>query len=91
MDAERRVSTWKVSLSWPRSSVKTKGRLVGDVTLSAEDKPPEPTEYRVMQANGQVMDLEPNGEDEEPDHHVLEGHSALKFLLAGGVAGAGTL
>lgn len=43
-----------------------------------------------MQVNGQVMELEPDGEDEGSDHQVLEGHSALKFLLAGGVAGAGT-
>lgn len=28
-------------------------------------------------------------EQEEETHHFLEGHTALKFLLAGGVAGAG--
>jgi hypothetical protein len=29
-------------------------------------------------------------ESEEEDHHsLLEGHAALKFLLAGGIAGAG--
>lgn len=27
--------------------------------------------------------------EEEESHHFLEGHTALKFLLAGGVAGAG--
>ena len=32
-----------------------------------------------------------HGEDGEDDeaHHFLEGHTALKFLLAGGIAGAG--
>ena len=32
-----------------------------------------------------------HGEHEEDDegHHFLEGHTALKFLLAGGIAGAG--
>jgi solute carrier family 25 phosphate transporter 23/24/25/41 len=40
--------------------------------------------------------LEPDGdydhlqEDEEIEHHhFLEGHTALKFLFAGGVAGTG--
>jgi solute carrier family 25 phosphate transporter 23/24/25/41 len=28
---------------------------------------------------------------DEPQHHFLEGHTALKFLFAGGIAGAGTL
>lgn len=45
------------------------------------------------QINGHVLDLEPNGdhEDEETEHHhhFLEGHTALKFLFAGGVAGTG--
>ena len=45
------------------------------------------------QVNGQALDLEPDGdfhEDDDAEHyHFLEGHTALKFLLAGGVAGAG--
>ena len=40
-------------------------------------------------SNGPKHELA-HGEDEEDDgHHFLEGHTALKFLLAGGVAGAG--
>lgn len=72
----------------------------GDVSLSAEDKPPEPASYKVMSTSSQTangsLDLEPDGElayegdQEESEHHgFLEGHTALKFLLAGGVAGAG--
>jgi hypothetical protein len=73
--------------------------ITGDVSLSAEDKPPEPIAYKVTypsQVNGQALDLEPDkefdylDEDEEIEHHhFLEGHTALKFLFAGGVAGAG--
>jgi len=68
----------------------------GNVSLSAEDKPPEPASYKVIpskQANGQVLDLEPDEDHEyeetEHHHHFLEGHTALKFLFAGGVAGTG--
>jgi solute carrier family 25 phosphate transporter 23/24/25/41 len=76
-----------------------KGTLVGDVSLSAEDKPPEPASYKVItskQVDGQALNLEPDGdydhlqEDERIEHHhFLEGHTALKFLFAGGVAGTG--
>lgn len=75
--------------------------VTGDVSLSAEDKPPEPIAYKVTypsQVNGHALDLEPDkefdylDEDEEIEHHhFLEGHTALKFLFAGGVAGAGRL
>jgi hypothetical protein len=47
------------------------------------------------QMNGQALDLEPDAnynclhEDEETEHHFLAGHTALQFLLAGGVAGTG--
>lgn len=30
-------------------------------------------------------------EPDEPQHHFLDGHTALKFLFAGVIAGAGTL
>jgi solute carrier family 25 phosphate transporter 23/24/25/41 len=83
----------------------------GDVSLSAEDKPPtspSPSTYRVLTLgshSGLATSLEPNGEgeDEEYDYfdedqveeegqrQLHEGHSALKFLLAGGAAGAGEL
>jgi len=73
--------------------------MEGDVSLSAEDKPPEPASYKVMSSTSQSitdhsLDLEPDGEFiehedlEEEHHHFLDGHTALKFLLAGGVAGA---
>ncbi|KAF9534261.1 mitochondrial carrier [Crepidotus variabilis] len=72
--------------------------MEGDVSLSAEDKPPGFLAYKVMQPTTQstdnALDLEPDGdfhylEDEvEAEHHFLEGHTALKFLFAGGVAGA---
>lgn len=75
--------------------------MIGDVSLSAEDKPPEPIAYKVTypsQVNGHALDLEPDGDfdyldegEEIEHHHFLEGHTALKFLFAGGVAGAGEL
>jgi len=83
----------------------------GDVSLSAEDKPPSspsPATYRVLTPvshSGLATSLEPDDEgvDEEYDyfdedqveeegrHQLHEGHTALKFLLAGGAAGAGEL
>lgn len=49
------------------------------------------------QDNSHALDLEPDGDfdyaDDNEDvehHHFLDGHPALKFLLAGGIAGAGT-
>ena len=46
------------------------------------------------QEDGLSLDLEPDVdydcEDEETEHHhFLAGHTALQFLLAGGVAGTG--
>lgn len=70
----------------------------GDVTLSAEDHthpftilkaipnetPPLPIDHTV------IGNDEDDYEDHEKEHHDwLEGHPAIKFLLAGGVAGAG--
>jgi solute carrier family 25 phosphate transporter 23/24/25/41 len=67
----------------------------GDDSLSAENKPPDFSPFIVMAkqppvSNGPNHELA-HGEDEEDDegHHFLEGHTALKFLLAGGIAGAG--
>jgi solute carrier family 25 phosphate transporter 23/24/25/41 len=82
--------------------------MEGDVSLSAEDKPPSspsPATYRVLSPvphSGLASSLEPGdeGADEEYDyfdedqveeegrHQLHEGHTALKFLLAGGAAGA---
>ena len=30
-----------------------------------------------------------SGEDDDESHHQLEHHTAMRFLLAGGIAGAG--
>lgn len=83
----------------------------GDVSLSAEDKPPGPPTYKVNPSgpysnpSSSTALLEPDEEGEEQEdeeydyfdedeveeeqHQFLEGHTAIKFLLAGGVAGAG--
>jgi len=81
----------------------------GDVSLSAEDKPPTPPTYKVNTSSSnpgpsssaallEPDDDEEDGEydyfdedevEEEGQHQFLEGHTAVKFLLAGGVAGAG--
>jgi len=80
----------------------------GDVSLSAEDKPPGPPTYKVNSSgphsnpSSSAALLEPDHEEdeeydyfdedeveEEGHHQFLEGHTAIKFLLAGGVAGAG--
>ena len=83
--------------------------FVGDVSLSAEDKPPDYLIYRppVMKAAPPLdHDLSPTDSEEddhdhdhdlieehhhaEDDHHGwLGGMTALKYLAAGGVAGAG--
>jgi solute carrier family 25 (mitochondrial phosphate transporter), member 23/24/25/41 len=72
----------------------------GDVSLSAEDKPPPATKRDGglhLPQNTRTYDWD---EEEEPfddpeadaaTSHVLEGHTALKFLFAGGVAGAGMI
>lgn len=77
---------------------------LGDVSLSAEDKPPFAPVRSMPSASQQtpipVDQTSPHAEeddgfddyddeDEEP-HGWLEGHAALKFLAAGGIAGAGT-
>jgi len=82
----------------------------GDVSLSAEDKPPTPPTYKVNTSSSNpgplssAALLEPDDEEEDEEydyfdedeveedegqHQFLEGHTAVKFLLAGGVAGAG--
>ncbi|RXW24666.1 hypothetical protein EST38_g1129 [Candolleomyces aberdarensis] len=70
--------------------------MEGDVSLSAEDKPPPPNpshEGFHLPQNNRTYDWDEEDEDfyeddELVDTHVLEGHTALKFLFAGGVAGA---
>ncbi|KAJ6598997.1 mitochondrial carrier [Mycena vulgaris] len=66
--------------------------MEGDVSLSAEDRPTiqlkaEPTHTQNAQKPDNVHP-EAVSEDEEDSHGWLEGHTAMKFLLAGGIAGA---
>ncbi|KAJ8468413.1 hypothetical protein ONZ45_g17252 [Pleurotus djamor] len=71
--------------------------MEGDVSLSAEDKPPDirysrtPPLSHVPVPATETLDDEDEDlfEDEEEEaQQWLEGHTALKFLLAGGIAGA---
>ncbi|KAG2013565.1 mitochondrial carrier protein RIM2 [Coprinopsis cinerea AmutBmut pab1-1] len=73
--------------------------MEGDVSLSAEDKPPvaaKPADQsaRNLPQNTRTYDWDEEeeefyDEEEEPlDTNVLEGNASFKFLLAGGVAGA---
>ncbi|KAJ7904587.1 mitochondrial carrier [Mycena olivaceomarginata] len=65
--------------------------MEGDVSLSAEDRP---TIHLKAEASNAQMDTghtQGESEEEEEDPHAhewLEGHTALRFLLAGGIAGA---
>lgn len=70
--------------------------LQGDLSLSAEDKPP-PIMLSNIGASGSQPTIRSDHdgddyseEDEEP-HSWLEGQTAVKFLLAGGIAGASKL
>ncbi|KAF7775975.1 hypothetical protein Agabi119p4_4368 [Agaricus bisporus var. burnettii] len=81
--------------------------MEGDVSLSAEDKPPDsmlhkptstPTNLSASISNQSSSSPQSNrdrtteyldDEDPEEDHHsFLERHTSLRFLLAGGIAGA---
>ena len=66
------------------------------MSLSAEDKPPDgspPLSTAVIAVTVADMEDEDDRDDEidedDEKHSFLEGHTALKFLLAGGIAGAG--
>ncbi|KAF9485293.1 mitochondrial carrier [Pholiota conissans] len=77
--------------------------MEGDVSLSAEDKPPSPLSYDFASyplpssvaskpMEGDVDEEYGYPEDyqevDEPQYQFLEGHTAVKFLFAGGIAGA---
>ncbi|KAJ7754243.1 mitochondrial carrier [Mycena maculata] len=72
----------------------TRVTMEGDVTLSAEDRPT--IQLKADASTGQLAQkqnlvdshLEAVADDEEDAPGFLEGHTALKFLLAGGIAGA---
>lgn len=66
----------------------------GDDSLSAENKPPDSAlliaaAKQPHASKNHEFPHDEEQEEEEEGHHFLEGHTALKFLLAGGVAGAG--
>lgn len=65
--------------------------MIGDVSLSAEDKPPPPAwPLAIDQAQRLPPPAHYDGEendDLDPEEHepvIVEHHSALKFLFAGG-------
>jgi hypothetical protein len=116
MVAVPHVSRWRVRRPTlphgvrPYSLGPTPGPYAGDVSLSAEDKPPSyfiyrPPAIQLPPAPSMHHDTTPNdaddGDDADDDllqeHHHMEdehhnwlgGATALKFLAAGGVAGAG--
>lgn len=76
----------------------------GDVSLSAEDlsldQPyvapvskevsPVPVDHRLPYDDEEEDEEYDDYEEEEPHHSWLGGSTAVKFLLAGGLAGAGT-
>ena len=121
-----RVSQWRVRV--PKIARGRLDHLVdwhlhtlptpGDVSLSAEDKPPDYLIYRPPAVQLQQVpsmdhdrtpsssendDVDDNDDDDDDgllqEHHNIEdsrhswlgGMTALKFLVAGGVAGAGQL
>ena len=57
--------------------------MSGDVSLSAEDKPPK---FGRPPLPPQAMH---DQHEQEEHHHWLEGHTSLRYLLAGGIAGIG--
>ena len=66
----------------------------GDVSLSAEDKPPDPDPlHPPIPKRGQPLPYHHQEEEVEGveflDEQESPKHTAFKFLLAGGVAGAG--
>lgn len=64
--------------------------MQGDISLSAGDNPASMASLRVPAV--QLPSANHGGEpDDEPEEHRdwLQGHTAVKFLLAGGIAGAG--
>ena len=52
---------------------------------------PSPNSSALANDEDNEYDYFDEDEQDEPQHHFLDGHTALKFLFAGGIAGAGTL
>ena len=92
MEGELRGSQWKVRHFLFRSCWKVRVFFnpSGDVSLSAEDKPPLITSLWGSAASIDEDEDDFEEEEEIEEHHDwLQGHTALKFLMAGGTAGAG--
>ncbi|CAK5262696.1 unnamed protein product [Mycena citricolor] len=65
--------------------------MEGDVSLSAEDHRPSPqstNEHALPRTANHAPATEDAAEGGQHDHGWLDGHTAIKFLLAGGIAGA---
>lgn len=60
--------------------------MEGDVSLSAEDKPP--SLLSLWESDDVIGDDEFEEEEIEEPHDWLQAHTAFKFLMAGGMAGA---
>lgn len=57
--------------------------------MSAEDKPPSMPSFCPHPENTPINNDDTLDEDVEEHHDWLQGSTAIKFLLAGGMAGAG--
>ncbi|KZV76065.1 mitochondrial carrier [Peniophora sp. CONT] len=57
--------------------------MEGDVTLSAEDRPPP-----LASVSTAVSSADAESESDDEEHHTFEMASAFKYLMAGGIAGA---
>jgi hypothetical protein len=89
------VLQWKVRVAGFLLAHNSLAHATGDVSLSAEDRPT--IQLKVEPSNTQITpkldtghtQAESEEEEEEEHHDWLDGNEALKFLLAGGIAGAG--
>ncbi len=70
-------------------SLSAEDLLVGQLhATSSKDVEPTPVDHQSPYDDGDDGDYD---DEEEPHHSGLGGSTAVKFLLAGGVAGAGKL
>lgn len=61
-----------------------------DVSLSVQDKPHSMSSPGTHSENTPINNDDSLSEDDVEEHHDwLQGNTAVKFLLAGGIAGAG--
>lgn len=92
MDEELLVLLWKVRVELRPNFVSKFKVFSGDVSLSAEDKPPVPPLRPLNVDQSPPVPAPYDGEEEDeldPEHDpAVIHHAALRFLLAGGIAGA---